>query len=40
MAADIEQDDLLVRYLNRDDGAVNVGGVTGVITLPSLPPSR
>ena len=40
MAADIEQDDLFVRHLNREDDAVNTGGVTGVITLPSLPTSR
>ena len=40
MAADIEQDDLFVRHRNREDDAVVVCGVTGVITLPSLPTSR
>ena len=40
MVADIEQDDLFVRHLNREDDAVVVCGVTGVITPPSLPTSR
>jgi hypothetical protein len=40
MAADVAQDDLFVRHLNRENDAVVADGVTGVIPLPSLPKSR
>ena len=40
MATDVEQDVLFVCHLNREGDAVVVYGVTGVITLPSLPTSR
>jgi hypothetical protein len=40
MTADVEQDDLFVRHLKREDDAVVVGGVPGVIALSSRPTSR